>query len=433
MVKLSTVAFATAVGAATLAYAQITAECGRGLKKCPSNKPCCSQYGQCGIGAFCLGGCDPVWSSSVDACVPIPVCQSKKFTFTNMNNIVDKSRYLGDSSKFDWVADGKPLQHDDYVLLTMPPKSVGTVLSSTTEILYGKVSATMRTSRGAGVVTAFILFSDVKDEIDYEWVGTELNTAQTNYYWQGVTNYANGGNVSLSDTFGTWHTYEIDWTPESITWKIDGQVGRVKKRSDTYNEKTKNYDYPQTPSRVQLSIWPGGLETNGKGTIDWAGGPIRWDHEDIKTVGYYYATVKDVTVECYEPPKSVKKSGSKTYIYTKDSGLEGDVEITDKDHILKSFLGSGLDMDKAPASTSSAPGSKPTEAPIETVPGMTGAGTSSNDIDKDSIVNMPSSADQATKNFVQKPANNGNSSGAPQDGAKAIFAMAIAMIAVAFL
>ena len=64
---------------------------------------------------------------------------------------------------------------------------VGTLLSSTHYVWYGKVSATMTTSQGAGVVTAFILMSDVKDEIDFEFVGTDVQTAQSNYYWQGVT------------------------------------------------------------------------------------------------------------------------------------------------------------------------------------------------------------------------------------------------------
>lgn len=52
---------------------------------------------------------------------------------------------------------------------------------------YGKTSARLKTSRGKGVVTAFILLSDVKDEIDYEFIGTQLDHAQTNYYFQGVT------------------------------------------------------------------------------------------------------------------------------------------------------------------------------------------------------------------------------------------------------
>lgn len=68
----------------------------------------------------------------------------------------------------------------------MAPDSVGTLLASTTYMWYGNVKATFKTSRGQGVVTAFILLSDVKDEIDYEFVGVDLEHAQSNYYFQGI-------------------------------------------------------------------------------------------------------------------------------------------------------------------------------------------------------------------------------------------------------
>lgn len=86
------------------------------------------------------------------------------------------------------MASGEAAIHRDGVLLTMPRGSVGTVLSSTAYMWYGNVKARMKTSRGRGVVTAFILFSDVKDEIDYEWVGVDLETSQTNFYFQGIPN-----------------------------------------------------------------------------------------------------------------------------------------------------------------------------------------------------------------------------------------------------
>lgn len=74
------------------------------------------------------------------------------------------------------------------MLLTMAPNTVGTLLASTRYMWYGNVQARFKTSRGAGVVTAFILLSDVKDEIDYEFVGVDLESAQSNYYFQGIPN-----------------------------------------------------------------------------------------------------------------------------------------------------------------------------------------------------------------------------------------------------
>ena len=65
--------------------------------------------------------------------------------------------------------------------------SSGTLLASTSYVWYGKVSAQMKSSRGQGVVSAFILLSDVKDEIDFEFVGKDLQSAESNYYFQGIT------------------------------------------------------------------------------------------------------------------------------------------------------------------------------------------------------------------------------------------------------
>jgi beta-glucanase (GH16 family) len=127
-------------------------------------------------------------SFKLDSCVPEPVCQSRTTKFDSLDRITAKTEYLGDSSKTDWVMDGQAVAYDGNVLLTMPEGSVGTLLASSTYMWYGNVQATFKTSRGAGVVTAFILLSDVKDEIDYEFVGVDLETAQTNFYFQGIPN-----------------------------------------------------------------------------------------------------------------------------------------------------------------------------------------------------------------------------------------------------
>lgn len=163
-------------------------ECGAG-KQCPSTKPCCSQYGQCGVGAYCLGGCDPLNSFSLDSCVPAPVCNSQDYKFTSLDGIQSNQKYLGDASKVNWVSSGSPQAYQGNVLLTLSEtgeSGSGTLLASTSYVWYGKISAQMKSSRGKGVVSAFILMSDVKDEIDFEFVGTDLTTAQSNYYYQGV-------------------------------------------------------------------------------------------------------------------------------------------------------------------------------------------------------------------------------------------------------
>ncbi|KAI0541851.1 glycoside hydrolase family 16 protein [Xylaria digitata] len=343
-------------------------------QKCPEEAPCCSQYGQCGVGAYCLGGCDPRMSFSLDACVPAPVCEDRTMSMKDTSRIVDVSKYLGDPSKADWVSQGIPLTYDDNVILTMPPNSVGTVLASTVYMWYGTVKARMKTSKDAGVVTAFILLSDVKDEIDYEWVGTELDIAQTNFYFQGIPNYENSQNItSLSNTNTEWHDYEIRWTPEQIEWYVDGKLGRTQLKSETWNKTANQWDFPQTPARVQLSIWPGGAASNGQGTIDWAGGPIDWDSDTIKKDKYYYASVGEVSIECYKTDSAPGTNSGKSYTYNNWLGTNNTVIDGNKNTILKSLLGSGLDMN---ADYPSASGSAQTSQ--EVIPGLSGGGPGTN-------------------------------------------------------
>ncbi len=423
-----------------------------------------AEYGQCGVGAYCLGGCDPVNSFSLDACVPAPVCQSKTYKFDNLDGVVSNTKYLGDASKADWVSSGTPLSYDGSVLLTMAEGTVGTLLASTTYVWYGKVSAKFSTSAGAGVVTAFILLGDSKDEIDFEFVGVELESAQTNFYSQGVTNCKflkslilgsmlicidnNGGNTTgLSDVHANMHEYEIDWQYDTITWSIDGKVVRTLDRDSTWNATANRYSYPQTPCRVQLSLWPGGLSTNGKGTIDWAGGLVQWDSQYMEN-GYYYATFDEVSVQCYDPPSNANINGSKSYIFTDDTMTNSTVEITDENTVLKSFLATGLNMTLGSSASASASGSAKT-SDVETVPGLSGGGTGNNGQRGDNTTDSSSSSDSgsssasatgsASTGFVQGDGS-GSGSGAGQLGGNSeavlrgsLFAVVIAVIGLCVL
>ncbi|EGP92697.1 unnamed protein product [Zymoseptoria tritici ST99CH_1A5] len=363
-------AAAALIATFSLVAAQSAPKCGPG-NNCPSDAPCCSQYGQCGAGAYCLGGCDPEHSFSLKSCMAAPTCKSADYKMDSIDDIAKNTVYLGDASKANWVSSGTVVEYnDDSVLLTMAPSTVGTLLSSTHYVWYGKISATMTTSQGQGVVTAFILMSDVKDEIDFEWVGDDVTSAQSNYYYQGITNYQNMVPLKVSDTRQNTHTYEIDWTPDKVTWSIDGNVMRTLNRDDTYNETTKGYNFPQTPARVQLSLWPAGLPSNGEGTIEWAGGLVNWDSNYMQN-GYYYAMIKDVTVECYKPPSG--SGNGDAYYYTSVAGTEGDVQIGNNDTVLSSFLATGENPKFGGSSDTSSASAQPTQQ-VETVPGISGGG-----------------------------------------------------------
>jgi len=154
----------------------------------------------------------------------------------------------------------------------------------------------------------------------------------------------------------------------------------VKKRSETFNATDNKYHYPQTPARVQLSLWPGGLATNAKGTIDWAGGKIDWNSQDIQRQGYYYAIFDSVEVKCYDAKSAPGTNKGSAYWYNNIAGTNDTVVDGKKNTILKSLLGTGTDMDKEdPSQSSGAPKSSSGSNTPESVPGQSGMGVGSPD------------------------------------------------------
>jgi beta-glucanase (GH16 family) len=351
-----------------------------------------------------LGGCDPVHSFDLKSCVPGPVCKNETYALNTLDDIQDISEYLGDATKANWVSSGKPVVYNgDSILLTMAQGTVGTLLASTHYVWYGKVSATLTTSQGAGVVTAFILMSDAKDEIDFEFVGVDTQHVQSNYYFQGFPNYDHELNLTASNTESTAHTYTVDWSPDELNWLVDGKVLRTLKKSDTWNATANAWAYPQTPARIELSLWPAGLASNGDGTVDWAGGLVDWSSPYMQN-GYYYAMFKDITVECYSPPSGANIKGSVSYEYTSTAVTNNTVEMIDDMVVLKSLLASGDNPDYNP-SGSAVPSSTP-----ESVPGVSGGGVRGEGSGTDSSSSASASAASSTGGFSQGTGS-GSSSG----------------------
>ena len=164
--------------------------------------------------------------------------------------------------------------------------------------------------------------------------------------------------VTPNNTFEDWHTYTIDWKPDVLEWIVDGTVMRTLTKNSTYNATSGVYMYPQTPSRLEMSIWPGGSEAEGTGTIEWAGGLIDWDSTDIQEYGYFYAQYKDITVECYDYPSGTIVKGDKSYVYTSDSGMSSTIEVSGNDTVLYNLQDTGLNMTAGSKTTSSELGSE---------------------------------------------------------------------------
>ncbi|KAK6501934.1 hypothetical protein TWF481_009753 [Arthrobotrys musiformis] len=177
-------------------------------------------------------------------------------------------------------------------------------LASNFYIMFGRVSVTMRSATGVGIVSSVVLQSDDLDEIDWEWLGGDNNAVQSNYFGKGNTNtYDRAAFIDVSDPQGTEHTYTIEWTSKAITWSIDGAVRRV--LTVEASSGGGSY-YPQTPMQIKLGAWSGGDPSNPEGTIKWAGGYTDYSQ------GPFNMYVRSLSIQDY--------STGDSYYYSDTSG-----------------------------------------------------------------------------------------------------------------
>ena len=320
-------------------------------KHCPAEWPCCSPYNECGAGPICVGGCNVRSSFNEESCISIPALvpnMEVKFASTpkvpkfnanyqprppikeenvpkkantkvgviegelNSKRIIHYAKFLvtPDIKEAEKMLDDFDFTHSGYtsiepstgnIVLAMPKKTTGSLVTTTRSFLYGKASLRMKTARSRGVVTAFVLISAIGDEIDFECLGGDLTMVQSNYYSQGQLDYTRMQRFPVAgDTWATYHTYEIDWDPDRIVWYVDGKPARTVVKKDTWDPVKKEFRYPQTPMRLEAAVWPGGSEHNEPGTINWAGGLIDWEHSpDIIERGQFTAQVEQITVKPY--------------------------------------------------------------------------------------------------------------------------------------
>ncbi|KAJ6577476.1 concanavalin A-like lectin/glucanase domain-containing protein [Mycena capillaripes] len=287
---------------------------------CPAAAPCCSEFGYCGTGNhFCLAGCNPFQSHTLDSCKPSPICKSTTYTFDDESRILTNSTLDdGDANnlKYDWILDGGAVSVANGELsMLLTATNGGVRLSSTRFVHYGTITATMKTGRWNGVVAGFVTMSNIRDEIDWEFPSAVTTEGQTNYFWQGLLTIPNHGQVvnGLTDTYEKYHDYTIAWSPDSLLFQIDGKTVRTIERTDTIVDGVSRF--PNTPSRIQLSLWPAGTTTSAPGTIQWAGGLINWADADYTAAGgHFRALVKSVSVKCGDPtPPGASVQG---YVYS---------------------------------------------------------------------------------------------------------------------
>lgn len=196
---------------------------------------------------------------------------------------------------------GSITYNEDGVSLTMKKRGDNPTLISNFYILFGKVEVVLKAALGQGIVSLFYLQSDTMDEIDIELFGGDPYEFLSNYFSQGDTKDFNRGGYHpiSSDPRKNFHTYTIEWTPDFVTWSLDGKVVRKLGLNSPQG-------FPQTPMRIYTGVWAGGDPSNAQGTINWAGGLTNYSEAPF-TMQIYSMIVADY-------------SSGNSYKYTDKSG-----------------------------------------------------------------------------------------------------------------
>lgn len=179
------------------------------------------------------------------------------------------------------------------------------------KIFFGTVEVFLKAARGQGIVSSIVIQSDVRDEIDWEWIGGNETHVQTNYFGKGnTTSYDRDEWHPVNTPMDLFHNYTTHWTKEQIEFYIDSNLVRTMPYADANG----GNNYPQTPSDIRLGIWAGGDPKNDKYTIEWAGGET--NYKDTP----YSMFVQSVRI-------SDATTGGTEYLYGDNSGSWESIKI----------------------------------------------------------------------------------------------------------
>jgi beta-glucanase (GH16 family) len=131
-------------------------------------------------------------------------------------------------------------------------------LSSQDAYRYGRFMAELKPPAIGGLITGLFLHrNSPRQEIDIEFLGNDTTKLLVNVFYNpgyegAKVEYGYRGTPALIElgfnAADDFHRYEIDWTPTSIRWRVDGRLLHYRLQWDPT-------PIPHLPMQFQLNVW----------------------------------------------------------------------------------------------------------------------------------------------------------------------------------
>lgn len=140
---------------------------------------------------------------------------------------------------------------------------------------FGIFEIKMQASGEDGVNSNFFTYSgevhgNVKNEIDFEFLGKDPTKVWTSYHSPVANGYGNNGPVGKRgewvdlgfDSSKGMHTYRIEWLPDSIRWYADGKL--LREVVPPKGMSGADIGIPEHAGKMYMNIWAGSPEWLGR-------------------------------------------------------------------------------------------------------------------------------------------------------------------------
>lgn len=182
-------------------------------------------------------------------------------------------------------------------------KYYGAELYSKESFLYGRFEARMKMAYAPGCISSMFLYyngsdnGEVWNEIDIEVIGKSNKKFQSNIITGTKDNriqnqyYHKLPDGSVVDTL--YHTYVIDWTPDYVSWSVDGTL--IRKEEITKDTILRQVESLVKKESLRFNLWAS--ESSGwVGLFNEEKIPITQHIDYVKVYSYEYDSINNVPV-----------------------------------------------------------------------------------------------------------------------------------------